>query len=95
MEKFMAAEQERNTCEIFEIKIQGHLDAKWSEWLYGMTITHERGGATTLSGPLPDQTVLHSVLDRLRDMNLQLISVNQITSDGQSINEAKGVSQDE
>jgi hypothetical protein len=74
----MANEQMKNTSEIYEIKIQGHLDTEWSEWFYGMAITHERDGATTLCGPLPDQTVLHSVLDRIRDMNLALISVNQL-----------------
>ena len=78
----MADEQKKDTVEIYEIKIQGHLDTTWSEWFYGMSITHERDGATTLRGPLPDQTVLHSVLDRIRDMNLSLTSVNQIESDG-------------
>jgi hypothetical protein len=93
MEKMMTEDQKKNTAEIYEIKLQGHLDTQWSEWFYGMTITHERDGTTTLCGPLPDQTVLHSVLDRIRDMNLQLISVNQIVSDGQPINdEIKGVS---
>jgi hypothetical protein len=92
----MAAEQKKNTSEIYKIKIQGHLDTRWSEWFYDMTITHERGGTTTLCGPLPDQIVLHSVLDRIRDMNLQLISVNQIVSDGQSINyEVKGANHEE
>ena len=92
----MADEQKKDTVEIYEIKIQGHLDIKWSEWLYGLTITQEPDGATTLSGPLPDQIVLHSVLDRLRDMNLPLLSVNQIVSDGQTINdEVEGVNHEE
>jgi hypothetical protein len=96
MEKYMSDEQQKHTLEIYEIKIQGHLDTKWSEWFYGMTIIHERDGATTLSGPLPDQIVLHSVLDRIRDMNLQLISVKQIVSNGQTINdEVKGVNHEE
>jgi len=95
MEKFMADEQKKNASEIYEIKIQGHLDIKWSEWFYDLTITHERDGATTLSGPLPDQVVLHSVLDRIRDMNLQLISVNQIVPDGQAINYQVNGGQDE
>ena len=82
----MADEQQENTARIYQIKVQGHLDTKWSEWFYGMTITQEGDGATTLYGPLPDQTVLHSVLDRIRDMNLRLISVNLIGSDGQPIN---------
>ena len=81
---------------IYEIKIQGHLDAQWSDWFYGMTITREHDGGTILCGPLPDQTILHSVLNRIRDINLQLISVNQIVSDGQANNsEVKGVSHEE
>jgi hypothetical protein len=49
-----------------------------------------------LSGPLPDQIVLHSVLDRVRDMNLPLLSVRQIVSDGQPMNdEVKGVNHEE
>jgi hypothetical protein len=96
LENYMTYEQPKNTAEIYEIKLQGHLDTKWSEWFYGMTITHERDGTTTLYGPLPDQIVLHSVLDRIRDMNLPLISVKQIVSDGLTRNdEAEGVSQDE
>jgi len=77
----MADEEKTKPCEYYEIKTQGYLDTKWSEWFYGMTITHKRNGTTTLCGTLPDQTVLHSVLDRIRDMNLQLISVNKIVPD--------------
>ena len=85
-----------NSPTIYEIKIQGYLDAQWSEWFYGMTITREHDGGTILCGPLPDQTVLHSVLARIRDMNLQLISVNRIVSAGQANNsEVKGVSHEE
>ncbi len=91
----MSDEQKKSTSETYEIKIQGHLDTKWSEWLYGLTITHECDGATTLCGPLPDQMVLHSVLDRIRDMNLALISVNQITPDGQTINHVVKEGRDE
>ena len=73
----MTEHKKKDTTETYEIKIHGQLDTKWSEWFYGMTITHERDGTTTLCGSLPDQTVLHSVLDRIRDMNLRLLSVNQ------------------
>ena len=92
----MTEDNKKDTTEIYEIKIQGHLDTKWSEWFYDMTITHEPDGTTTLCGPLLDQTVLHSVLDRIRDMNLPLLSVNQILSDGQKINhEVNGESHEE
>jgi hypothetical protein len=33
---------------------------------------------TTLYGPLPDQAALHSILRKIRDLNLQLISVKQV-----------------
>ena len=74
----MTEEQKKNTPTIYKITLQGHLDTKWSEWFYDMTITHEPDGTTTLYGPLPDQTVLHSVLDRIRDMNLTLIAAIQV-----------------
>jgi hypothetical protein len=91
----MADEQKKDTVEIYEIKIQGHLDTKWSEWFYDMAITHDKD-VTTLCGLLPDQTVLHSVLDRIRDMNLALISVNPIASDEVTNDDgSKGVHHDE
>lgn len=91
----MADEQMKKTSEMYEIKVQGHLDAKWSEWFYGMAIAHESDGTTSLRGSLPDQIVLHSVLDRIRDMNLPLISVNQIVSGEQTIDpDVKGASQE-
>ena len=92
----MTDEQKKNTSENYEIKIQGHLDAKWCEWFYGLTITNEPDGTTTMYGSLPDQIVLHSVLDRIRDMNLPLISVRQIVSDDHTGNdEVKGVEHEE
>jgi hypothetical protein len=96
MEKEMSDAEQKDPSEIYKIKVQGHLDTKWAEWFYGMTITHEPDGATTLYGPLPDQIVLHSVLDRIRDMNLQLISVNHVVSDQQTgSDDVKGVNQHE
>ena len=65
---------------ICEIKIKGYLEDRWVEWFEGLTFTHESDGTTTLSGPLPDQAALHSILLKIRDMNLTLISVTQTES---------------
>ncbi|MBK9121628.1 MAG: hypothetical protein IPM16_00705 [Chloroflexi bacterium] len=60
----------------YEIRIRGHLDETWSDWLNGLVVHHEAGGNTVLAGKLPDQAALHGVLNRLRDMGVPLVSVN-------------------
>ncbi len=62
--------------EYYEIKLRGHLDQCWSEWFAGLRLTHLEGNETLLSGPLPDQAALHGLLERIRDLNLKLISVS-------------------
>ena len=67
--------------EYYEIKIKGHLDQSWSEWFTGLELKHLEGEETLLSGSLTDQAALHGLLERIRDLNLTLISV---TSGGPS-----------
>ena len=61
--------------EYYEIKIKGHLDSHWSEWFAGLKVTSLEAGETLLSGPVVDQAALHGVLERIRDLNLTLVSV--------------------
>ena len=68
---------------IYRIRIKGHMDTKWADWFAGLQITHEKDGTTTLYGPLPDQAALHSILRKIRDLNLQLISVKQVKFDAE------------
>lgn len=62
----------------YEIRLKGHLDLSWSEWLADMTIIHQDNGETLLTGPVADQAALHGVLNRMRDIGIPLISVNPV-----------------
>jgi len=61
--------------EYYEIKIKGYLDQSWSERFTGLKLTHLEGDGTLLSGIITDQAALHGLLERIRDLNLTLISV--------------------
>jgi hypothetical protein len=65
----------------YEIKLAGHLDPNWTDNFSGLALTHLEGDITMLSGRLPDQSALHGLLKRIRDLNITLISV---TSGGPS-----------
>ena len=62
--------------EYYEIKIKGHLDPCWSDWFADLKLTYVDEDVTLLSGSLSDQAALHGLLERIRDLNLTLISVN-------------------
>ena len=67
--------------EYYEIKVSGQLDPSWSDWFAGLELKYLEGDETLLSGQLSDQAALHGLLERIRDLNLKLISV---TYGGQS-----------
>ena len=66
---------------VYEIRVKGHLDQRWSAWFDGMTITNEANGDAIISGPLVDQAGLHSLLIKVYNLNLTLISVLHVETD--------------
>ncbi|MFL5587823.1 MAG: hypothetical protein ACJ8DI_09215 [Ktedonobacteraceae bacterium] len=71
-------ESEHVRQEVYQIVVKGHLDSEWSEWFDGLTITQVDNGETILSGPVVDQTALHGVLIKIRDLGLPLLSLVHI-----------------
>jgi len=63
--------------QIYRIRVGGHLDSSRSEWFEGLRLTHEANGETVLSGPIVDESALHGVITRIRDLGLPLLSVKQ------------------
>jgi len=66
----------------FKIKLKGELGKEWTGWFENLDIDFD-GKDTVLSGHIEDQSALHGILNRLRDLNLTLISVNPEFEDWQ------------
>jgi hypothetical protein len=64
----------------YELRIGGHLDQHWSTWFDGFTLTHEDDGTSTLRGVVRDQSELHGLLNRVRDLGTPLISVTPLVT---------------
>jgi hypothetical protein len=65
----------------YELRIDGHLDQHWSTWFDGLTLTLENDGTTALRGTVTDQSELHGLLAKIRDLGATLISVTPIDAD--------------
>lgn len=66
--------------ELYEIRVRGHLDARWTSHFEGLTITLAENGDTLLTGPVVDQAALHGLLKKVRDLGLPLVSINRVQS---------------
>lgn len=59
----------------YQIRVEGHLDERWSDWFDGSRIRRESDGTTVIEADVADQAALHGLLQRVRDLGLPLISV--------------------
>ena len=62
----------------YEIRLKGHLGARWAAWFDGLTLTRGSDGTTIIRGPVADQATLYGLLQKTRDLGLPLISVNHV-----------------
>ena len=71
---------EANQQTVYQFRIKGHLGQQWLNWFEGLTATLEEDGNTLLSGTVVDQSALHGILKKIRDLGMPLLSMNLIDS---------------
>jgi len=69
---------ERHEAASYEIRLEGHLDARWAAQLDATSLIHESDGTTVISILAADQSRLHGLLQRIRDLALPLVSVTRL-----------------
>jgi hypothetical protein len=63
----------------YEIRVSDHLGTQWFAWFEGWEITNLEDGEVRLSSSTVDQSALHGALNKIRDLNLTLLSVSMIS----------------
>ena len=73
----MTSAREYDHQAIYQIRVWGKLDPRWSRRLSDMEILPQSDGETLITGPVADQAALYGLLSRMRDLGLVLISVQR------------------
>ncbi len=59
----------------YAVRVGGHLDDHWADWLGGALLRRNPDGSTTVTVAVVDQAQLHGVLGLLRDLGAELLEV--------------------
>lgn len=66
---------ERGGQLVYQIRVEGVLHDRWTDWFDGLTMTQVSQQETILTAIVPDQAALRGILNRVWDLNLPVISV--------------------
>ena len=72
----MSKKKEETAGQVYKIKLAGHLDESWTDWFHGMKFSYEPDNTTIISGEITDQSALHGILKKIRDLDLTLLAVS-------------------
>jgi hypothetical protein len=75
------SDDDRHEAGPYEIRLKGHLDARWTAWFDGLSLGLEGDGHTVIRGQVADQAALHGLLQKVRDTGLPLVSVRRVDAD--------------
>ncbi len=70
-----------NVSNCYEIRVQGHLDRRWEDYLEPLKIELLKNGETRLYGQVADQAALHGLLDKIFNYGLTLLLVRMVEYD--------------
>jgi RimJ/RimL family protein N-acetyltransferase len=62
----------------YRMRVAGHLDHHWSDWLGHVDLVHHEDATTTVTATLADQAQLHGILARVRDLGAPLLELRQV-----------------
>jgi hypothetical protein len=65
----------RNKAGLYRFIVDGTLDSKWADWFWGLDLEPVGENRTALTGPVADQSALHGILAKIRDLGLPLVSI--------------------
>ncbi len=85
MSEARGSRNDRHEAGRYEIRLKGHLDARWAAWFDGLSLSHQSDDTTVIHGPVADQAALHGLLQKVRDVGLPLVSVTYVEPDNADV----------
>jgi len=77
----MNTQPDTQPTKFYEIRFRGTMDERYSRWFEGMSFAVLPEGETIITGRIYDQAALFGILNRLRDLNLELLEVRSYTEE--------------